>query len=142
MPQLYEGCSPDLLRSPVNAIRLTLHPQGMGPRIVNFIEWRAHTITMLRQQVGARADPVIQALLTEVMSYPAPPSAMALATSDGPQRYATPLQIATPLGTISFLNTLTIFGTPQSRLPTSCQLGYLIRPRVDDKMARSRRRRR
>jgi transcriptional regulator with XRE-family HTH domain len=112
LPQLYEGCSPDLLRNPVNAIRLTLHPLGMGPRIVNFIEWRAHTIASLRQQVEARADPVIQALLTEVMSYPAPPSAMALATSDGPQRYATPLQIATRLGTVSFLNTMTIFGTP------------------------------
>jgi hypothetical protein len=32
--------------------------------------------------------------------------------SEGPQRYATPLQIATRLGTVSFLNTTTIFGTP------------------------------
>ena len=42
LPQLYEGCSPELLRKPINALRLTLHPEGMGPRIVNFIEWRAH----------------------------------------------------------------------------------------------------
>jgi transcriptional regulator with XRE-family HTH domain len=112
LPQLYEGCSPDLLRHPVNAVRLTLHPLGIGPRIVNFLEWRAHTITVLRQQVEARADPVIQALLTEVMSYPAPPGTPTLATSDGPQRYATPLQVATRLGTVSFLNTTTVFGTP------------------------------
>jgi transcriptional regulator with XRE-family HTH domain len=112
LPQLYEGCSPDLLRNPINAVRLILHPLGMGPRILNFIEWRAHTITVLRQQIEARADPIIQALLTEVMSYPAPAGAMALATSDGPQRYATPLQVATRLGTVSFLNTTTIFGTP------------------------------
>jgi hypothetical protein len=84
----------------------------MGPRIVNFIEWRAHTITVLRQQIETRPDPVIQALLGEVMSYPAPPGGMALATSEGPQRYATPLQIATRLGTVSFLNTTTVFGTP------------------------------
>lgn len=112
LPQLYEGCSPELLRKPVNAVRLVLHPLGMGPRIVNFVEWRAHTITVLRQQIETRPDPVIQALLGEVISYPAPPGAMALATSEGPQRYATPLRVATRLGTVSFLNTTTVFGTP------------------------------
>jgi transcriptional regulator with XRE-family HTH domain len=112
LPQLYEGCSPDLLRKPINAARLVLHPHGMAPRVVNFLEWRAHTVTVLRQQIETRADPVIQALLTEVMSYPAPTGGMAPATSEGPQRYATPLKIATRLGTVSFLNTTTIFGTP------------------------------
>ena len=112
LPQLYEDCSPNLLRQPMNAVRLTLHPLGLGPRIVNFVEWRAHTITVLRQQIEARADPVIQALLAEVMAYPAPAGGIALTTSDGPQRYATPLQIVTRLGTVSFLNTTTIFGTP------------------------------
>lgn len=112
LPQLYEGCSPDLLREPINAIRLVLHPLGMGPRIVNFVEWRAHTVTVLRQQIETGPDPVIQSLLAEVMNYPAPPGKVALATSDGPQRYATPLQIATALGTVSFLSTTTIFGTP------------------------------
>src|SRR6266566_7193766 len=91
LPQLYEGCSAELLRKPINAVRLILHPRGMAPRIVNFIEWRAHTVTVLRQQIETRADPVIQSLLAEVMGYPAPSSGMALATSDGPQRYATPL---------------------------------------------------
>jgi transcriptional regulator with XRE-family HTH domain len=84
LPQLYEGCSSELLRQPVNAVRLILHPLGMGPRIVNYAEWRAHTVAVLRQQLEARPDPVIQALLTEV----------------------------TRLGTVSFLNTNTIFGTP------------------------------
>src|SRR6185312_2852651 len=112
LPQLYEGCSDDLLRPPINAVRLVLHPLGMGPRILNFIEWRAHTVTVLRQQIEARADPIIQALLTEVMAYPAPSGGVAPAVSEGPQRYATPLQIATRLGTVSFLNTTTIFGTP------------------------------
>lgn len=111
LPQLYEGCSADLLRTPINAMRLILHPEGMGPRILNFAEWRAHTITVLRQQIEVRADPVIQALLAEVMSYPAPRGAVAL-SSEGPQRYATPLQVATRLGTVSFLNTNMIFGTP------------------------------
>ncbi|MCP3373615.1 helix-turn-helix transcriptional regulator [Bradyrhizobium cajani] len=112
LPQLYEGCSPELLRSPVNAVRLTLHPDGMGPRVENFVEWRAHTVTVLKQQLQARADPVIQALLTEVLSYPAPRGAMALASSEGPQRYASPLRLQTRFGSVSFLNTTTVFGAP------------------------------
>jgi transcriptional regulator with XRE-family HTH domain len=112
LPQLYEGCSADLLRKPINAVRLILHPLGLGPRIVNFVEWRTHTVTVLRQQMERRPDPVVQALLAEVMSYPAPSAGVAPVASEGPQRYATPLQIATRLGIVSFLNTTTIFGTP------------------------------
>lgn len=112
LPQLYEGCSADLLRKPINAVRLILHPLGLGPRIVNFVEWRTHTVTVLRQQMERRPDPVVQALLAEVMSYPAPSAGVAPVASEGPQRYATPLQIATQLGIVSFLNTTTIFGTP------------------------------
>src|ERR1700733_3877093 len=112
LPQLYEGCSADLLRKPINAVRLILHPLGLGPRIVNFVEWRTHTVTVLRQQMERRPDPVVQALLAEVMSYPAPSAGGAPVASEGPQRYATPLQIATRLGIVSFLNTTTIFGTP------------------------------
>jgi hypothetical protein len=112
LPQLYEGCASELLRKPINAVRLILHPLGMGPRVLNFGQWRAHTVAVLRQQIEARADPVIQALLAEVMSYPAAAGATAPAAGDGPQRYATPLQVATRLGTVSFLSTTTIFGTP------------------------------
>ena len=112
LPQLYEGCSPDLLRRPINAVRLTLHPLGMGPRIENFVEWRAHTVAVLRQQLDARADPIIRSLLAEVTGYPAPAEGIVLAPGDTPQCYATPLKIATRLGTVSFLNTNTIFGTP------------------------------
>ena len=112
LPQLYEGCSPELLAAPVNAVRLVLHPRGMGPRIVNFVQWRAHTVAILRQQAESRADPAIQALLAEVVAYPAPAAGVASATPDGPRRYATPLQVATRLGTVAFLSTTTIFGTP------------------------------
>ena len=64
IPRLYVDVSPELLQPPVNAIRLTLHPSGLAPRIVNFAEWRQHVITMLRQQSEARADSGVQALLS------------------------------------------------------------------------------
>ena len=112
IPRLYVGVSPELLQPPVNAMRLTLHPFGLAPRIVNLAEWRRHVIAVLRQQVEARADSALQALLTEIMTYPTPTDGLAAASEDGAHRYATPLQIATEAGVVSFLSTTTVFGTP------------------------------
>jgi transcriptional regulator with XRE-family HTH domain len=112
LPQLYEGCSADLLRPPVNSVRLTLHPEGMAPRIVNYPAWRAHIFSVLRQQIDARADPVIQSLLAEISAYPPPPNCEGAESLAASERLATPLRIATRLGVMSFLNTVTVFGTP------------------------------
>src|SRR5262249_34699672 len=112
LPQLYEGCSEALLRKPVNAVRLMLHPQGMGPRIVNFAAWRAYTVTMLRQQLDAHGDPVIKQLLAEVAGYPIPAASEEPRGFEGAERLATPLKVLTRFGVASFLNTVTVFGTP------------------------------
>jgi len=112
LPQLYVDVAPELLRPPVNSVRLTLHPQAMAPRIVNLAEWRNHVIAELRHQLDARADAGTQALLTEVMSYPTPPGAAAIEPEEGAERYATPLKIRTEAGVVSFLSTITVFGTP------------------------------
>jgi transcriptional regulator with XRE-family HTH domain len=111
IPQLYEGCDPELLRTPVNALRLMLHPHGMASRILNFPAWRAHGLGVLRQQIAGRPDPVLQALYAELSAYPVPASAAdASASFDGPERLATPLRIATSRGAVSFLSTVTVFG--------------------------------
>jgi transcriptional regulator with XRE-family HTH domain len=112
LPQLYVGVASELLRPPVNAVRLTLHPQGMAPRIVNLTEWRRHVIAELRRHIEARPDPGTEALLAEVMAYSPPPTRVASEPEEGAQRYATPLKIATDAGVVSFLSTTTVFGTP------------------------------
>jgi transcriptional regulator with XRE-family HTH domain len=112
LPQLYEGCSAELLRAPINAMRLILHPAGMGPRIVNFAAWRAHSLSILRQQMETRPDRFIQALHAEISAYPVPLNSEQLGGFEASQCLATPLRIATRLGTVSFLNTVTVFGTP------------------------------
>jgi transcriptional regulator with XRE-family HTH domain len=112
LPQLYEGCAEALLRKPVNAVRLMLHPEGMGPRIVNFAAWRAYMVSVLRQQLDARGDPVIKRLLAEVASYPIPAASEAPRGFEGAERLVTPLKVSTRFGVASFLNTVTVFGTP------------------------------
>lgn len=112
LPQLYEGCSEEMLRLPVNAVRLVLHPDGMGPRILNYVDWRAHTLHLLRNQLERQADAGLEGLLAEVQRYPVPPHSEANGGFDATQRLATPIRIATRFGAVSFLNTLTVFGTP------------------------------
>jgi transcriptional regulator with XRE-family HTH domain len=111
LPQLYEGCSAALLKSPVNAMRLILHPEGMAPRILNYAAWRTYSLGLLRHQIEASADSMLQRLHAEIAAYPAPADADPRPGFEGSDRYATPLRIATRLGTMSFLNTITVFGT-------------------------------
>jgi len=64
------GAAAHLLEPPVNALRLSLHPEGMAPRIANLAEWRAHVLGRLRREVTATQDPQLKALLAELSGYP------------------------------------------------------------------------
>ena len=48
------GIADALLQPPVNVLRLTLHPDGLAPRIVNYHEWRAHLLDRVRRSDHAR----------------------------------------------------------------------------------------
>ena len=67
---LTEGCDPVLLTPPVNALRTSLHPDGMAPRIVNLAEWRAHILERLHRQVHTTRDPRLAELHAELAAYP------------------------------------------------------------------------
>src|SRR3984885_9457651 len=62
--------SPALLEPPVNVLRLSLHPDGMAPRIANLPEWRAHLLTRLHRQAEATGDPRLFSLYSELEAYP------------------------------------------------------------------------
>jgi MmyB-like transcription regulator ligand binding domain len=59
-----------LLEPPVNVLRLSLHPEGLAPRIANLVEWRAHLLDRLRRQIAVTSDPVLADLLRELSTYP------------------------------------------------------------------------
>jgi transcriptional regulator with XRE-family HTH domain len=110
---LLSGVDERLLRPPVNVLRLSLHPEGVAPRIVNFREWRAHILGRLAQQIDAAGDPALIALLEELRSYPAPPGAKPYRPVEvvGPGAIAVPLELAVEATTLRFLSTTTVFGT-------------------------------
>ena len=108
---LLAGARPALLEPPVNVLRLSLHPDGLAPRIANLAEWRAHLLERLRQQIEITADAKLIALREELRALPAPISR----TPPPPDRFAgivVPLQLVTETGTLSMLSTTTVFGTP------------------------------
>ena len=105
-------CSPASRRicsqPPVNVLRLSLHPEGVAPRIVNLAEWRAHIFHRLEAQVEASADPVLADLLAELRAYPG-------GVARAPDAYggvAVPLVLRAGEAELSFLSTTTMFGTP------------------------------
>jgi transcriptional regulator with XRE-family HTH domain len=101
-----------LLRPPVNVLRVSLHPNGLAPRIANLAEWRAHLLARLRRQVEASADPVLAELARELAAYPAPADRRTTRPADY-GGVLVPLQLAAVGGGIlSLLSTTTVFGTP------------------------------
>src|SRR3569833_897811 len=69
---MYEGVDPKLLERPVNAMRLSLHPNGLAPRIENLAEWRGHLLHRLRTQVELNAKPEQGAQKKENTTKPRP----------------------------------------------------------------------
>jgi transcriptional regulator with XRE-family HTH domain len=67
---LTSGCAPRLLTPPVNVLRLSLHPEGMAPRIANLAQWRSHLLTQLRHRARALADQRLADLHAELSGYP------------------------------------------------------------------------
>jgi transcriptional regulator with XRE-family HTH domain len=106
------GVDPTLLQPPVNALRVGLHPQGMGPRIINYAEWRSHILMRLRRQIEASADAVLAELLRELSTYPAPDDDESGGTADEYAGVVVPLKLRTEHGVLAFVSTITVFGTP------------------------------
>jgi hypothetical protein len=113
VPLLLGGIDPSLRKPPMNVLRLSLHPAGLAPRIANLAEWRSHILTRLRRQIDVSADSVLAQLLTELSGY----SVTGESTPDpaSSREYAgvaVPFEFVTEAGTLSFLSTTTVFGTP------------------------------
>ena len=111
---LLAGIDAALLQPPVNVIRLSLHPAGLAPRIANYGQWRGHLLARLRRQIEVSADPVLVELHREVAALPVPGAAQGrtVAPAEAGAAVVVPLELRSDAGTLVFLSTTTIFGTP------------------------------
>ena len=113
VPLLMAGAAPALLEAPINVLRLSLHPDGLAPRIANLAQWRAHLLERLQQQIAATGDSALAALHDELAAYPQPAASHDTPAAGGELAHVlVPFQLVTPEGVLSFISTTTIFGTP------------------------------
>jgi transcriptional regulator with XRE-family HTH domain len=106
---LTEGVGDHLLAPPANALRVSLHPEGLAPRIGNFPEWAAHLVDRLHREAEAYADPQLFALHDELCGYPG--VAGSTVRDDTAGRLFVPLVLRTTEGELTFFSTVATFGT-------------------------------
>ena len=108
---LTDGVDPSLLEGRINALRVSLHPDGMAPRIANLAEYSAHLLTRLHRQAALSGDRDLFALHEELRAYPGvvdDPTA----AGDPAAMLFVPLVLRRPGGDdLTFFSTLATFGT-------------------------------
>lgn len=112
VPLMLTAVSPAVLAPPVNVLRLTLHPEGLAPQVVNLRGWRDHLLTRLQQQIAVTGDEELIRLHHELAAYPVHDDGEDPDHMDDLGGLAVMLQMRSPLGVLSFISTTTVFGSP------------------------------
>jgi transcriptional regulator with XRE-family HTH domain len=103
------GVAGHLLAPPANVLRLSLHPEGLAPAILNLHEWREHLLDRLRREALASGDEALTVLHDELAAYPGGPPAPSVPAGFGD--IAIPLRLRIGTVDLSFISTKTTFGT-------------------------------
>jgi transcriptional regulator with XRE-family HTH domain len=107
---LTEGVAPHLLEPPANAMRIALHPEGMGPRVLNFGEWRHHVLRRVERQSRLTGEAAMAELREELFAYPGPDDDVAPPAPD--HEVFIPLLLRGLKGEeLRFFSTVATFGT-------------------------------
>jgi transcriptional regulator with XRE-family HTH domain len=93
-----EGCATELLEAPVNVLRLSLHPDGLAPRVVNLAQWRGHLLERVRRRADQTADTRLHELYEELRGYPG-----GLEPARG-NDVVVPMRLQHPAGELSFFS--------------------------------------
>ncbi len=109
---LMDGVSEHLLEPPLNAMRLTLHPEGLAPRIRNLREWRGHLLEQMERQIALHRSEPLRALYEEVAGYPVPDDAAGAEPDEPVPYFALPMQIEHEGRVLSFISSISTFNTP------------------------------
>ncbi|HVU92794.1 MAG TPA: helix-turn-helix domain-containing protein [Jatrophihabitans sp.] len=93
------GCAPHLLQPPVNVLRLSLHPDGMAPRIANLAQWRGHLLEQVRRRAEQTGDARLHELHAELLEYPG-----GIDTALPASNVVLPLELRHETGQLSFFS--------------------------------------
>jgi hypothetical protein len=123
---LAAGAAPELLRPPVNLLRLAVHPHGMGCRVENLPEWGRHIIENVRAQALRSPDPRLDELLGELESHVPP-----MAPGRDHIGFAVPLRLRCDEGELRLMTTLTSRLTAVFRTARKTRSGWAPSTGID-----------
>ncbi|WP_127794341.1 helix-turn-helix domain-containing protein [Agromyces sp. LHK192] len=110
---LLQGVDRALLAPPMNALRVTLDPRGMAPHIENLEQWREHLLGRARRQASLTRDGRLLEVLHEYDVHEHDePGGHEPGTAPHDGEIALPLRLRVGGETLSFLSTISTFGTP------------------------------
>jgi transcriptional regulator with XRE-family HTH domain len=104
----FAGVAPDLLRPPVNLVRLGLDPRGLAPLVVNLGDVRAVFRTRIARQLAAAPDPELTALYEELLAPAAGDTPGDRVDAD----VVIPMILRVAGRELRMFSTITTFGTP------------------------------
>jgi transcriptional regulator with XRE-family HTH domain len=113
--QLLTGLPAQVIAPEPNVFRISLHPDGLAERTLNFEEWARYLLGQLHRAARLTGDSGLAALVAEVTAYPnvaALGDSRTQPTGTEPALLV-PLLLQSAGGNLSLFTTLTVFGTPQ-----------------------------
>ncbi len=108
--RLTEQVAPELLEPPLNVVRISVHPRGLAPHIVNFEQYASHLLGRLRRQAERTADPALIELLAEAIEWCGPSVSEAV---PAPDDVVLPLRLRLGGMELSLFSTISVFGAPR-----------------------------
>jgi transcriptional regulator with XRE-family HTH domain len=106
---LTELVDPALLTPPVNALRVSLHPRGLAPHVVDLPEYAAHLVSRVRRQAERAATTGLRALLGELGEHR---DAGIDPNAQPRDRIVLPLRLRHPDRELTLFSTVAVLGAP------------------------------
>jgi transcriptional regulator with XRE-family HTH domain len=104
----FAQAAPDLLRPPVNLVRLGLDPRGFAPMVVNLADVRAVFRTRITRQLATAPDPELTALYEELLT----PESEDTSSQGIEADVVIPMVLRVGGRELRLFSTITTFGTP------------------------------
>jgi transcriptional regulator with XRE-family HTH domain len=105
------GLPPHLTGPTANAMRITLHPDGLAPDLVDHELVRQRFLRRVRRQAAATGDPVIAALADECEAYPHPGDADDSTAAPPDADIVMPFRVRRGGRILNMFSTIATFGT-------------------------------
>jgi transcriptional regulator with XRE-family HTH domain len=100
-------------KGPHNVLKMTFHPNGFRPFIVNFAEAAPVLLNRTRREAAASGNAALHQLLDEILSYPGIPEEWRAPAFEAPLPPVLPLHLAKGEVQLKLFSMITTFGTPQ-----------------------------